>query len=144
VRAASAEQVVLQSWTDGQKWPSRLHQVVPVSVRGGLGAIAEAGLGEDIRDVVRDCVQANEQLIGDLLVGLAFCDQLEDFDLPVGELVRMGGPCRLREGCASFWCSVFREEEIESSRPELTFQLRRWNMTIALERDETSVPDSSC
>ena len=58
-------------------------------VGGGLGAIAEARLGEDICDVVRDSVEANEQLICDLLVRLAFGDQLEDFDLPVGESVRV-------------------------------------------------------
>ena len=45
---------------DGQKWPSRLNEVVSVSVRGGLSAIAEPSLGENIRDVMGNSIEANE------------------------------------------------------------------------------------
>jgi hypothetical protein len=39
---------------------NRLEQVVLVSVRGGLSAIAEPSLGENTPDVVRDSIEANE------------------------------------------------------------------------------------
>jgi len=73
-----------QLWSMARNSHRRLYQVVSVRIRGGLSAITEARLGENIPDVMGDCIEANEQLICNLLVRLAFGDQPEDFDLSVG------------------------------------------------------------
>ena len=55
---------------------------------GGLGAAGGAELAEDVGDVHRDGLRADEQLLADLAVGPALGDQGEDLGLARGQRVR--------------------------------------------------------
>ena len=58
--------------------------------RRGLFAAADAELREDLRDVIARAVQADAEAVGDLLVGQALSQQLEDFLLSRREEVGVG------------------------------------------------------
>ena len=58
-----------------------------VGVADGLGAVACAGLGEDVIDVRFDGCAADHERGGDLGVGEAGGDEFEDFDLAGGRVV---------------------------------------------------------
>src|SRR5690349_13176126 len=58
----------------------------PDRVDRRLDAVVDLQLHEDVRDVVLDRLRADVQLARDLSVVLAVRDQLQDFDLAVGEL----------------------------------------------------------
>src|SRR5215216_1748863 len=60
-------------------------QVVADGEERGLGAVAEAGLGEDGRDVVLDGALGQRQPLGDLMVGGAGAEQPQHLDLPMGQ-----------------------------------------------------------
>ena len=64
-----------------------LGESVLVGVADGLGAVAGAGLLEDVVDVGLDGGGADDERGGDFGVGEAGGDQLEDFDFAGGELV---------------------------------------------------------
>jgi hypothetical protein len=53
-------------------------------VHGGLDPVLDLELGENARDVVPHCVDADEQLLGDLRVLLALRYQAEYIVLPLG------------------------------------------------------------
>ncbi len=53
--------------------------------------IFNAQLGHDIFPVGIYCMIAQEKLFGDLLVGLALCNALDDFVFPVGNRYRLAG-----------------------------------------------------
>ena len=54
-----------------------------------LGAIGRASLGKDVTDVGSDRVEADDEVIGDLLVALTSGDEAEDLDFAHGEAVGM-------------------------------------------------------
>src|SRR5215217_1544784 len=57
-----------------------------------LDAVAHAELLEDVRAVTLDGLLADEQQVGDLLVGVGLGDQLDDLLLARRERVGMTGP----------------------------------------------------
>src|SRR5580765_5700524 len=65
-------------------------QSVLVGVVDGLGAVAGAGLCEDVVDVGFDRGVAEDQLAGDLEVGQAGADEGQDFGFSGGERVGQG------------------------------------------------------
>src|SRR6266540_4505954 len=71
--------------------PARLDEAGFVGEDDGLDAVSEVELAEDAGDVGFDGCFADEQGCGDLVVGLAFGDQLEHLELAVGQLVELGG-----------------------------------------------------
>ena len=58
----------------------------------GRGAVAQPQLGEHVVDVRLDRALADEQLGGDLAVGLAPADQRQHLELTAGERVQVGVP----------------------------------------------------
>src|SRR4051812_8466098 len=58
----------------------------PDRVDGGLDAVVDLELHEDVRDVVLDRLRADVELAGDHCVVLPVRDQLQDLDLAVREL----------------------------------------------------------
>src|SRR5258708_7231660 len=54
---------------------SRLHQPRAPGVDGGLGAVRQVQLAQDVADVVLDCVLADDQLLGDGGVAAAIRDE---------------------------------------------------------------------
>ena len=67
--------------------------VGPLDDAGDLHARVGPELGEDVADVGLDGLGAEEQLLGDLAVGLAVDDAAGDFELALGERV---DPCAVR------------------------------------------------
>src|SRR5581483_7953749 len=65
--------------------PSALDEGVLERVRGGCGAGCHSDLREDVGEVPGHRLRAEEQGCGDVLVGEAGGDELEDFDFAVGE-----------------------------------------------------------
>jgi hypothetical protein len=62
-----------------------------------LDAVAEVELLEDVRDVGLDRGVADVELLRDLQVGEAVCDQAEDFQFARGQLVELLGGCGARD-----------------------------------------------
>ena len=56
-------------------WDDVLDQRVAMSVRNGFGSVTRAGLGKDVADVTADGVEADYQLIGNLLIAFAGSNQ---------------------------------------------------------------------
>ena len=67
------------------------NQLPCLSLRNRLGAMAHTHFAVDIGDMAFYCPQADDQSIGDLLVGKAIDDELEHFKLPLGERFRQQG-----------------------------------------------------
>ena len=62
-------------------------------IAGGSNPVRGVRLGEDVPDVVSHGVGADEKLVGDLLIALAFGNEKKDFHLPMGQatgIVRSG------------------------------------------------------
>jgi len=76
-----------------------------------LGAGVDAQLGERIADVGFHRMKGKVQLGGDVAVGHALCDQVDDLELGIGETV----PARFRPG----WLTMRRS----------TPNLRNWRPT---------------
>src|SRR5215217_4373143 len=66
----------------------RLEEPAAVGVGGGLDAVPDAELGEDVVGVADDGVHAQHELTGDLGVALSLREQPQHLDLPLGEAVR--------------------------------------------------------
>src|SRR3954468_3884527 len=62
-----------------------VEQPLPAGDRRRLGAAGGVELAEDVGDVHRDGLRADEQLLADLAVGAALGDQREDLALAGGE-----------------------------------------------------------
>src|SRR5918992_655114 len=63
-----------------------LDQASPDRIHGGLDAVLDLQLHEDVRDVVLHRLRTDVELLGNLRVVLAVGDQPKDFGLAVGEL----------------------------------------------------------
>jgi hypothetical protein len=68
----------------------------PECERAGLAPVAHAELGEDVADVELDGAGADEELVGDLLVGEALAEQRQNFALARGQLAKSRDRRRLR------------------------------------------------
>src|SRR5262245_26937081 len=63
----------------------------------GLGPVGRAELAEDVTDMLLDRVQYHDELVGDLLVGPAHGQQLEDLQFAAAQrLDKPGTPGRVR------------------------------------------------
>jgi hypothetical protein len=68
---------------------SRLIQMQEAAAEGfggGLGAVADAQLGEDVADVALDGVLGDVERGADFLVALAGTDEAEDFDFALADI----------------------------------------------------------
>src|SRR3954465_4719910 len=84
---------------------------------GLLEAVGEVERLEDVSDVRLDGGVTDEQLLGDLGVGEAACDQLEDFEFALGEVVQLLGPLtprRAGELVDHVLCDGGRQEGVSS------------------------------
>ena len=103
--------------------------------RRGLGAAGGVELAEDVGDVDRDGLGADEELLGDLAVGPALGDQREDLALARGERVgrgvsaRTGGRPIARSSSSSGWapsrCAASRARSPSSRAPARSPVARR-------------------
>src|SRR5215471_12386305 len=62
-----------------------LDQPVAGGEQAGQGPVGGTGLGVDVLDVMTDRLARDDQALGDLLVGQAAGQQLEDLDLTGGQ-----------------------------------------------------------
>src|SRR3954468_5378938 len=95
----------------------RVGEACLVGEDDGLDAVAEVELLEDVSDVRLDGGVTDEQLLGDLGVGEAACDQLEDFEFALVEVVQLLGPLtprRAGELVDHVLCDGGRQEGVSS------------------------------
>src|SRR6185436_11147944 len=56
-------------------------QAMAVGVGDGVGAVGGAGLAKDVADVPTHCVQRDDELVGDLLVGASSGEETQHLEL---------------------------------------------------------------
>ena len=66
-------------------WPDRIGPMsgdaVVFGVGGGLGAVGDAGLGVDVAHVANHSIEADHELVRDLLIALAGGEKAQHFEL---------------------------------------------------------------
>src|SRR5258708_5657534 len=73
-------------WLLREFWLLVLAEAVAHGKQGGLGAVLQAELAQDVRDVAFDRALAHNQGAGDLFVAATVGEQAQDFALAIGEL----------------------------------------------------------